>query len=74
MLDKKTTEEIENVIEHFNHNFLNYYDYPKDLACFYNKVWVSEESLVKLLNELSDCDEPHRVITLLLKELKGEKE
>ena len=57
MLDKKTTEEIENDIEHFNHNNLRDYDYPKDLARFYNKVWVSQESLIEELNELKcDCD------------------
>lgn len=88
MLEKKTTEEIENDIEHFNYNNLRDYEYPKDLSRFYNKVWVSQESLIKWLEnntlkpraECQDCRRQmearikREAFKIVLEELKGEKE
>ena len=66
MLEKKTKREL--ALDFFQ-NFLDE-GTSKDEA----EVWVSQDSLIRLLNELSDCDEPHRIIDLIIKKLKGEKE
>lgn len=87
MLEKKTTKEIikENLISANVNRFnaITNYHFNKNL----NKVWVSQESLVKFIlsnytierrggQGITNKNRPKRLIDieLLFKELKGEKE
>ena len=67
MLDKKTTKSIIKLFDLIPDGT------EQDYSSFYDKVWVSQESLIKIFEDDSiTCFEDLR--DFVLSELKGEKE